>query len=177
MIVLFLFSFLIDCFSQKKPLSDKLTLLSSVSDIPFDSCPTPYNDCGDNIIWEIVKHGKSAILPLIEKMSDTTYSKTYYKENGKVIRIQTGVIAYLALEQIISLPIAKITGHQFDVFTCGWYPYGLIGSLNSFKFRKTFQNKIRDYYTNTSFKWVKYSKDVISRCARIHGITGHYYEK
>lgn len=160
-------------FAQKETVYNNLSLLSKVSNIPFDACAQPYKDCGDNIFWDIVKIGKPAIKSLISNMSDTSFSDTYY--HG--IRLRTGVIAYIALDQIISIPIAKITGLQFDVFDCGWYPSGLILYINDSSNRQEFQKQIEKYYRSGSFKWVINSKEKLSNCAQSHGIKGRFQEE
>jgi hypothetical protein len=179
LIAIFIFYFLTvqKSFGQDILLSKKISLLSKVANIPFDRCKEQYDDCGDNLIWEIIKYKEAAIKPLIEKIGDTSYSKAYYKEDGKIIRVRTGVIAYIALDKIFSVPIAKLTGMQFDVFICGWYPYGFINYLNSALIRTQLQEKLRKYYSGTPLKWVTDKKSILNHCASLHGINGHYEEK
>ena len=143
--------FIISCqfqnsFGQNNSLLKKINLLSEVSNIPFDSCQLWDKDCGDDIIWEIAKYGKAAIKPLIDKISDTSYSNFYFPDINKLTRLKTGDIAYITLKQIISFHNLP-KQNEFDVHICGGYEVDLFTVyFLSFSYRLQFQRQIREEY-------------------------------
>ena len=151
----FYISFLIFCslslniFGQNDSIIKKINLLSQVSNIPFDSCLLAEHDCGDDIIWEVVKFGKNAIEPLIDKILDTSYSNFYFPDSYSFVketRLRTGDIAYITLSEIISFHDLPRNG-DFDVEICGGYKTDLfLFYLPDYRYRLDFQKAIRHEY-------------------------------
>ncbi len=161
-------------FAQNNTLEKKISKLSQVSNIPFSNCNNTYNDCGDELIWQIVRYDKKAILPLIEKLDDSSWSNAYYKEGKQEYRLHTSVIAYITLNQVLNIPLAKLSGMQFDVLVCGWYPLGMFSYLNKPANMKKLKQSIENYYRNTPLMRVAIKKDKLNHCASDHGIDGYY---
>ncbi|MBS1511462.1 MAG: hypothetical protein JST86_11515 [Bacteroidetes bacterium] len=161
--------------AQDTALLNRITKLSNVKNIPFDDCNKLYKDCGDELIWQIVKFGKPAIMPLIDKISDTSYSTVRFKDDDKVITLRTGDIAYICLTQIVFVPVAVISKMQFDVVLCGGYQAYFFTYLSNYSTRLKFQNQLKDYYSKTILKWEKDNKSFLEECKRKHGIFGHYH--
>lgn len=161
--------------AQKNSLTEYLNHLSEVKDIPFDDCEKSYSDCGDEIIWNIVKKGKSAIEPLLEKISDTSYSKVSFEDGDKII-LRTGDIAYICLEQIAFIPLFTITKIQMDALFCGGYQSGFFLYLQNYSNRIKFQNQLKAYFKNTKLKWEVDNKAMQMECKTKRGIYGRYHE-
>ncbi len=162
--------------AQDTALLKRITKLSNVKDIPFDDCNKLYKDCGDELIWQIVKFGKPAIMPLINKISDTSYSKVKFKDDDKVISLRTGDIAYICLTQIVFVPVAVISKMQFDVALCGGYQAYFFSHLSNYSNRLLFQKQLKEYYGKTKLKWEKDDKSFLDECKREHGIFGRYHD-
>lgn len=174
--VMLMLSFLLPTisFAQNNTLEKKIGKLSQVSNIPFSNCDKTYDDCGDELIWQIVRYDKKAILPLIEKLGDSSWSNAYYKEGNKEYRLHTSVIAYITLNQVLAVPLASLSGMQFDVLVCGWYPHGMLAYLNNTSNMKKMKLAIENYYRNTPLMRVAIKKDKLNHCASDHGIDGYY---
>ena len=166
-------------FGQNDPLLEKINSLSRVDDIPLDSCLLWDKDCGDAIIWEIVKYGKEAIEPLIDKITDTSNSNYYFRDvyayRGP-IKLRTGDIAYIVLEQIFYFQDIPMRG-VFDVKICGGYPADLFNYyLFDFSYRLAFEKAIREEYHRKKLKWIICPKKELTPCEIQYGILGHYRE-
>jgi hypothetical protein len=161
---------------QDTALLNSITKLYNVKNIPFDDCNKLYKDCGDELIWKIVKFGKPAIMPLIDKISDTSYSKVKFKDYDKVITLRVGDIAYKCLEQIVFVPVAVISKMQFDVGLCGGYQAYFFTYLSNYSDRLKFQKQLKEYYSKVKLKWEKDEKSFLNECKRNHGIFGRYHD-
>jgi hypothetical protein len=161
---------------QDTALLNSITKLYNVKNIPFDDCNKLYKDCGDELIWKIVKFGKPAIMPLIDKISDTSYSKVKFKDYDKVITLRVGDIAYKCLEQIVFVPVAVISKIQFDVGLCGGYQAYFFTYLSNYSDRLKFQKQLKEYYSKVKLKWEKDEKSFLNECKRNHGIFGRYHD-
>jgi hypothetical protein len=161
---------------QDTALLNRLTELSIVKNIPFDDCNKLYKVCGDELIWQIVKFGKPAIMPLIDKISDTSYSNVKFKDYDKIITLRTGDIAFICLTQIVFVPVAVISKMQFDVVLCGGYQAYFFTYLSNYLNRLKFQKQMKEYYGKTKLKWEKDDNSFLDDCKRKHGIFGHYHD-
>ena len=163
-------------FGQNDSLNKKINLLSRVSDIPYDSCRISDKDCGDEVIWEIVKYGKAAIEPLINKISDTTYSNYYLYGYGNYVRLRTGDIAYITLTQILSFNSLSIM-KGLDVDICGGYKVDLyVFYLKRYSDRVEFQKQVNENYHQRNIRWKLMNKMELTPCEIQHDIIGRYVD-
>ncbi len=87
--------------------------------------------CGDSLYWEIVGLGKEAIPYLIKKIQDN--SKTDIKIPCRESKLTVGTTAFMALDDIISIPYFLVFEIQWDVLemNCDFgYPVGLLEYIN-----------------------------------------------
>jgi len=130
-----------------------------------------YFECHSSY-WKIVAAKTDAIPLLIAKLDDTT--PTTAKNKCKDGNLKVGDIAFLALAQIMRLPIAAITQMQFDVMEangCQGYVFDYIDAN-----RSQFKTQVNAYYlqNKSKLKFQKYNSKSLNRCQRKNKILGYY---
>ncbi len=102
-------------------------------------------NCGDSIYWEIVQLGEEAIPHLISIIQDTT--KTDIKIPCQEGNLTIGTVAFMILDDIISIPYFSVFGIRWDVFemNCNFgYPIGLLEYINTYP--QTVNKKLTEWY-------------------------------
>jgi hypothetical protein len=87
--------------------------------------------CGDSLYWQIVKLGKDAIPFLIKKTQDSTV--TDIKIPCRAGKLTVGTMAFMALDDIISIPYSLVFESQWDAceIDCDFgYPMGILEFIN-----------------------------------------------
>ena len=88
-------------------------------------------NCGDSLYWQIVALGKEAIPHLIKKIQDN--SKTDVKIPCRESKLTVGTIAFMILDDIVSIPYFLVFETQWDVLdtNCDFErPVGLLEYIN-----------------------------------------------
>lgn len=85
-------------------------------------------NCSDTEYWNIIKMGESAIPFLISKLKSKT--KTAIQVPCWDYPLTEGGLAYILIDEMISIPVFSIFGMQFDSFKFGCpYPSGLLNYM------------------------------------------------
>lgn len=128
-------------------------------------------DCGA-VTWRIIVHKKEAIQYLIDKIADTTMTQARYLNKDNHLRV--GDLAYLTLEKIVSLPLARITGMQFCVIEGGGYQRGTFEYIEAN--RQRFREQVQAYYDGKKgkLKWKQIDSNHLTACYITHHINGRY---
>lgn len=129
-------------------------------------------DCSVKEYWELISKGKKSIPLLIENISDTTMSDVY--NDCKKERLNVGELSFFALNEIVELPIYKITKIQFCVFddqNC-WSFYDYLFD-NSKKIK--LQTDLRNYFLKSKLIFKEYHKSEINDCMKKYSVNGKYY--
>jgi hypothetical protein len=143
--------------------------LIQITDLPHDQKKKQI--CGDNTYWDIVKEGISIIPTLIETLTDTTI--TSFKIPCRETYLRVGDVSFLLLNEIISVPIARITQNQFDLQFLGCdfgQSVGLFDYLA--KNRVGFNRQLREWFNTyrSIIKKRELSQKEKSSCRAIFGI-------
>ena len=134
-------------------------------------CGADFLDCS-SVIWRIIAHEKKAIPYLLEKLSDTTLTSTHLK--CKLTDVRVGDLAYVALKEIISIPMFAVTKQQFDTYDgngCQGRVYVYIEEN-----REKFKTQVKNWITNNmaAYRWVRFKPNELSACDRYNKITGMF---
>ncbi len=161
-IVIF-FIFNAHCFAQEK-FTEKLIDSLRYADSTYKFCNSTY--------WRIIKSGKSAIPYLIAKLPDTTKTRVAGYCKKEILTI--GEVAFLALEEIIPLPLFEITKREFDIVEEGGCFTGFARYLS--ENQQTFYHQVKNWYKKIKNKivWKKYDDSDLEECQKLNGITGYY---
>lgn len=83
--------------------------------------------CGDSIYWEIVRLGENVIPSLVAKIVDTTITDIIIP--CREDKLSIGAIAFIILDEIVSIPYYLVFGVQWCVYEmdCNFgFPEGLL---------------------------------------------------
>lgn len=124
------------------------------------------------VAWRIIVHKEEAIQYLIDKIADTTMTQARYLNKDNDLRV--GDLAYLTLEKIVSLPLARITGMQFCVIEGGGYQRGTFEYIEAN--RQRFREQVQAYYDGKKgkLKWKQIDSNHLTACYISHHINGRY---
>lgn len=151
------------CFAQKVELKKNIDNIQK-ADIHYFECNSTY--------WKIVVAKKDAIPLLIEKLDDVTLTNANNK--CKTGNLRVGDIAYLALTQILNLPLFEITKQQFDVIEtngCQAFVFDYIENN-----RPQFKKAVKNYYikNKSKFKLKKFNPKSLNKCQKENKIFGYF---
>lgn len=130
--------------------------------------------CGDQLYWNVVRLEYYGIELLIDKLDDTTTTKSIVPNFGYYYT--TADIAYTALQEIIhNIPTFELLGIKFEEKECGYCSYWK--HLNkTYKNRQRFKNAVREWYFNNqnNFIWIESNAFSTCDCSGQHPNGGHY---
>jgi hypothetical protein len=128
-------------------------------------------DC-NSILWKIVADKKDAIQFLIDKLDDTTITKT--KDICKKTNLRVGDLAYLTLVFILPLPFYAVTRKQCDVISPDGCQIGVFEYIETN--RNKFKEQVQTYYNGKSknLKWVQFDSNRLTPCYIQNNIKGQY---
>lgn len=127
-------------------------------------------DCTADFYWKTIKRGKTSIPPLIEALTDTNATNIY--DPCKHGKLNVGEVCHFALNQIVDLPTAVVTGMQFDLIEndCwDFYAY-LFDNAN----KSAYQKMVRDFYSTNKFVYVKFKSHELDACRKQYDIDGRF---
>lgn len=151
------------------PVSRRDSLVAQLAAMKTDTL-----DCSAEAYWNIVAKGNAYVPDLIELLTDTTPTSIY---NGcKNGNLNVGELSWFALEEIGDFPVYVVTRIQFDVIEMkdGWSCWSFYGYLFENSNKPALQEKVRDFYETSQFRFVRFSGDQLTDCRRLHHITGRY---
>ena len=130
-------------------------------------------DC-HSVYWRIIGHRDEVILSLIAKISDKTKTKVKWECKKRCLRV--GDLSFMALSEIVNLPLFTITGQQFDVINDNCRP-GVYEYIE--KNRLKFQEQVKKWYDENyaALIWVKFEDKYMTECRRQNNVVGYYTHK
>lgn len=161
--------------------------LKLVTDMPYiceggvgdasSNIPVPRTGCGDKLFWNVVKQQQQAIIPLIEKLTDTTRTEATVPNFGGYYTVAD--VAYKALEEIIAgIPTFALLKVKFDDKGCGYCSYWN-HVRKDVRNRMKFQSAVREWYEKNKqdLRWVKSDDFSTCDCGGKHPNGGHFEVK
>jgi hypothetical protein len=160
-----------------------LDSLKLVTDMPYicrsgvgetTNSPVPPSGCGDKLFWKVVKQKQQVIIPLIEKLADTTQTAATVPTFGGYYTVAD--VAYKALEEIIAgIPTFALLKVKFDSKGCGYCSYWH-HVRKDVKNRREFQSAVRQWYEKNKqgLTWVTGDDFSICDCQGKHPNGGHF---
>lgn len=126
----------------------------------------------DSDYWKIIAYQKIAIPYLIEKLNDEHITNAKY--NCKTENLKVGDIAYLALNEILNIPLFEVTNVQFDWFENNGCRGGLFNYIENN--RNKFKEQVDQYYLKNKLKlkFVKFKKRDLTKCRIQNKINGYF---
>ena len=140
----FILAFLPGLTFGQKAWSKLIDSLKFVTDMPYMCEDDKGPGCGDKIFWNVVKHRRNIIDPLIDKLTDTTSTKANVVLFGGFYTVAD--VAYSCIERIIpEIPTFELLGVEFDKQGCGYCSYWT-HLRKDIRNRKNFQMAVRAWY-------------------------------
>lgn len=168
---------------------DHRTLLDSlrlVTDMPYicrsgvektTNSPVPRSGCGDRLFWNVVKQKQHVIIPLIEKLADTTQTAAIVPNVGGYYAVAD--VAYKALEEIVTgIPTFSLLKVKFDAKGCGYCSYWH-HVRKDVRNRRAFQSAVRQWYEKNKkdLTWTTSDDFSTCDCQGKHPNGGHFEVK
>jgi hypothetical protein len=161
-------------------LVSKIDSLKFIDDMPY-ICRSDVGSqdelsigCGARLFWEIVKQKENVIPFLIEKLSDSTLTKSIVPNFG--YNYSVADIAFVALKEIIhTIPTFDLLGVGFDKNGCGYCSYWKHLSTD-YQNRINFQIAVQAWYSSNKEQlvWVESNTFSSCDCSGSHPNGGHY---
>lgn len=158
--------------------NDLIDKLNEIKNLPFRTLPFDETkidsiswNCGDSLYWKIVQLGQEAIPYLITKVQDS--SLTNIQIPCRESKLTVGTIAFMALDEIISIPYSFVFEIQWDVLNinCDFgYPIGLLEYMNTHP--KEAHEKLTKWYEKNkkTIKKVKLNSTDQNDCQKEYGL-------